>query len=120
MSTTLRNSLWNYTISLFDTDEGDWYTGAKAIAQFFRRSPVDELPVYDLPCRDWVKDYFFSLEWSEVYDLVEFLATNYEQIIQNSRSGRPEHLRTVFNKIFEAEMSGYRFIAGVLMPISSV
>jgi hypothetical protein len=63
------------------------------------------------------KDYFFSLAWNGVYDLVEFVVDNYEKILGHPRYRRKE-LEKVFNVIFEREMSGYRFIGGVLAPIS--
>ncbi|WP_164886965.1 AbiJ-NTD4 domain-containing protein [Piscinibacter defluvii] len=118
MSETLRNSLWNYVVSLFE-HEGGWYEGARVVANYFRRSPVDELPDYDLPCRDWVKEYFYSLPWYEVYDFVEFIAEKYELIFPSRRVRRPEDLERVFNIILETERSGFRFVAGNLAPISS-
>lgn len=119
MSDTLRNSLWNYVVSLFDSNEGDWFAGAHLVAQFFRRSPVDELPEYDNRCREWIKKYFYSLAWFEVYDFVEFISTKYECIFPSRRIRRPDDLQAVFNQIFESENSGYRFVAGTLVPISN-
>ncbi len=46
---------------------------AKHVAQFFRKSPVDELPYSrDYECRRWLKNYFYELKWYEVYDFIEF------------------------------------------------
>lgn len=118
MPETLQNSLWNYTVSLFEHQTG-WFNGARAIAQFFRRSRVDEVPVNDYDCRRWVKEYFFGLPWYEVYDFVEFVSTKYENIFPNRRLRRPEDIQKIFNQIFEFERAGYRFVAGTLVPISS-
>lgn len=49
---------------------------------------------------------------------MEFVVHNYEKILKYPSSSRKE-LEKIFNVIFEREMSGYRFIAGVLAPISN-
>ena len=118
VSETLKHSIWNYTIDLFEHD-GGWFQGSRAIAQFFRKSPVDELPVYDIPCREWTKEYYYSLAWFEVYDFVEFISTRYANIFPHRRVHQAKDLQAVFNFIFETEHAGYRFIAGSLVPISS-
>lgn len=114
----LRNTLWNYLHSLFQSRYEYWRPLAKSVAQFFRKVPVDELPNYDYRCREWVKDYFYSLPWHGVYDFVEFIVDSYPKIIEYSEHDQ-ESLRKVFNFIFEQEMSAYRFIAGELAPISN-
>jgi len=118
MNDDLRNSLWNFIHSQYDSRYDYWIPLAKWIAQFFRKVPVDELPYRDYECRKWVKEYFYSLEWYEVYDLIEFIVENNERIIQYPEL-RGDKLRKVYNSIFERELSGYRFIAGVLTPISN-
>lgn len=118
MSETLKNSIWNYTLSLFE-QRGDWLEGSLAIAQFFRRTPVDELPHYDIPCRNWTKEYFYGLDWFEAYDFVEFLSTKYSNIFPHKRVHQSKDLQEVFNFIFEKEHAGYRFVSGALVPISN-
>ncbi len=71
MNNALRNSLWNYLHSLFKGNTDDWVALAKAVARFFRKVPVDELQGHN--CQSWVKAYFFSLKWYEVYELIEFV-----------------------------------------------
>lgn len=118
MSNTLKNSLWNYTLELFQHNEG-WIIGSRAIAQYFRRSPVDEVPEYDIHCKEWTKEYFYGLAWYEVYDFVEFIATKYELFFPRRRVRHSDDLQAVFNGILEFERSGYRFVSGALVPISS-
>jgi hypothetical protein len=118
MSDELRNSLWNFIVSMFESSDGDWISAARWIAKYFRKVPVDELPHYDIRCRDWIKAYFFGLHWYEVYDLIEFFADSYMSILRYGPLNQ-EKIHTVCNKLFEREFSGYRFIAGVLAPISN-
>ena len=118
MSDALRNSLWNFIVSMFDAKDGEWLSAASWIAQFFRKVPVDELPYYNIRCREWIKTYFFSLHWYETYDFIEFIADSYKNILRYGSLNR-EQIHTVYNNLFERELSGYRFIAGVLAPISN-
>ncbi len=118
MSDALKNSLWNFVVSMFDAKDGEWLSAASCIAQFFRKVPVDELPHYDVRCREWTKAYFFSLHWYEIYDFIEFVADSYKNIFRYGSLNR-EKIHAVCNKLFEQEYSGYRFVAGVLAPISN-
>lgn len=118
ISDELRNSLWNFVHSQFESPHDHWKILAKFIAQFFRKVPVDELPFRDYECRKWVKAYFFQLEWYEVYDLVEFIVTNNSKILEYPKY-RSDELEKIINAILASELSGYRFVAGVLAPISS-
>ena len=118
MSDALRNSIWNYIVALFNlSDEDGWWEIATNSAQFFFKVPVDELPAYNIRRRDWIKARFFDMPWYEVYDFVEFVADWHRR----SREGtvlRRDQIHAVFNRIFEEELSGYRFVAGELAPIA--
>lgn len=119
MSDELRNSLWNFVHSQFHSLRHDhWIRVSKFVAQFFRKVPVDELPFRDYECRKWIKAYFYGLEWYEVYDLIEFLVANNQMII-DYRGRDQERIEKGYNEIFASELSGYRFVAGVLAPISN-
>jgi hypothetical protein len=119
MSDELRNSIWNVIHLQYNNVQREyWISLAKWIAQFFRKVPVDELPFRDYDCRKWIKAYFYELEWYEVYDLVEFLVENNQSIVEYS-SLRGEQLANTYNVIFKRELSGYRFISGILVPISN-
>lgn len=115
MNDALRNSIWNLLIALF---RGDWRGFAAWIADSFLKVPVDEIPYTDGSCREWTKSHFYKLPWNAVYDLVEFITNNYEDFQEYSEHSN-ESISSFFNQIFEREMSGYRFISGVLAPISN-
>ncbi len=118
MNDPLRNSIWNFIHSLYESQHDYWIPLAKWVAQFFRKVPVDDLPYHDYECRKWVKAYFFSLPWYGVYDFVEFVVDNHQNILKQPAYNR-EKFEKIFNVIFEREISGYRFISGVLAPISN-
>jgi hypothetical protein len=118
MNNALRNSLWNFLHFLYESRNDYWIPAANSVARFFLKVPVDELPYEDYECRRWLKDHFYKLKWYEVYDLIEFIVENHGQIIRYPEHQRDE-LEELFNIIFEQELSGYRFISGILAPISS-
>ena len=118
MNEALRNSLWNFLHSLYDNEEGYWISAAKWSAQFFFKVPVDDLSYRDYDNRKWLKSRFYDLAWYEVYDFIEFVVDNHERMIRYPRHTRSK-LTEIFNIIFERELSGYRFISGVLAPISN-
>jgi len=118
MNDALRNTIWNFLISLFEEGDSSWWRAARHIAQFFRKAPVDEIPPTDFYCREEIKSYFYSLHWYEVYDLVEFISENHRHIYQYTNWNKAK-IQTVFNKIFETELAGYRFVSEQLVPISN-
>ena len=117
MSDALRKSVWNFIVSLFDQGEYDWRKLAEFSAQFFFKLPVDELPAYNNRCREWTKQLFYRLQWYEVYDYAEFIADNNERVLKHTAMRR-DRIQSVFNRIFAEELSGYRFVAGELVPLS--
>lgn len=128
MSNELKNSIWNLFLNLYDQDDKNyWVRVAKHIAEFFRKVPIDDLPYQDYDCRNWVKKYFYSLKWYEVYDLTEFIVHNHVAMTRewlNYIGGYHYHrveqsdLIAEVNLLLERELSGYRFISDFLTPIS--
>lgn len=76
------------------------------------KKPLDQLS------DDWSKvlgqlrQYFFSCEWYDVYDYLEFVANNY------SRYQFKEQFMQQCNNLLEKEMSAYRFVNGVVTRIT--
>ena len=70
------------------------------------KQPIDELG------SDWgevlpkLRNYFFACKWYEVYDFLDFVATNYRQ------HQFQEQFCKACNGLFEREMSAYRFVNG--------
>lgn len=118
MNTALRNSLWNFLYSLYESKYNYWLKVAEWAAELFFKMPVDELPHGDYDCREWLKKRFYNLKWYEVYDFIEFIVAHNDKMIQYPRHRRNE-LETFLNNLFERELSGYRFISGIIAPISN-
>ena len=118
MSQPLRNSIWNFIVSLFDDGESGWWRIAEQSSQFFFKLPVDELPSYNALRREWIKKQFYALTWYEVYDFVEFIVERYERARDRQRY-RKDQLRLILNSIFEDDLSGYRFVGEELAPLSN-
>jgi hypothetical protein len=127
MNDELRNSLWNLLCTLYEQNRKHyWRMVAKHVAEFFRKSPVDEVPIQNYECMRWLKLYFYKLEWYEVYDLIEFIVNNHAIMTRESPgyevSGRHDvkkaDLLIILNQLFERELSGYRFISDLLSPIA--
>ena len=127
MTAELRNSFWNLLHDLYEDENNYWLRVSAHVAQFFRKVPVDELSRYDFECRDWIKKYFYSLSWHGAYDLIEFLVHNHRNMTSTRHSNGHESTHRIdtkrfieaVNNILERELSGYRFIEGVLAPISN-
>lgn len=119
MNESLRNSIWNTIVTTYyDIRENYIYNCVRSIAFHFRKTPLDELPYDSYDKREWLKKYFFSLEWYEVYDLIEFLVSNHSQIVESRYTDDNQEQREIWNYILERENSGYRFIGESLAPIS--
>ena len=57
-----------------------------------------------------IREYFFSCEWNEVYDFLEFIVSKHED--------RPL-LADLLNGFLERELSGYRFVSGQLIDVTN-
>jgi hypothetical protein len=126
---SLRNSIWNFILELYPSSNPkcDQRTLCVYLAKHFRKSRVDEVPNRPYDVSVWLKDYYFSLSWDQVYNLVEFLVqqqyyivhyTSGYQVDQRRLKLAKEEMKQRFNLMFEMERSGFRFIDGVLSPIT--
>ena len=127
MDDGLRNGLWNILLLLCWGDvvsdsygaslRDDGNEGLKKLCdrlwyRYFKR-PLDELD------NDWrkvfshLREYFFSCNWYEVYDFIEFVAQNYEHHLFDK-----EQFMFTSNSLLEKEMSAYRFVDGNIAPIT--
>ena len=119
MDAPLRNSLWNTFVGtgLYPGDAFYMETLRGAEAPIFRRLwvsffklPEDELKDAFSSERDLVLSQYLALEWNEVYDFIEFVASNAEK--------GSEFVKRC-NQVLERERSGYRFVDRYVTPISS-
>lgn len=76
------------------------------------KEPLDNLENNWTRVLDRLRDHFFSCEWFEVYDFIEFVANNYD------RYGFKDSFTESCNKLLEKEMSAYRFVNNVITRIT--
>jgi len=122
MDDDLRNGLWNvakiYFIDLLS--KGD-FIGTNEFNKFcinlwnnLLKYPIDTIPSDDYYAEEVIRNYFFVCEWHEAYSFLESIA-NY--------TSSPYVRISVYiqncNSIFEREFSAYRFIDGLITPISN-
>lgn len=126
---SLQNSLWNFLLETYNSQPQDKLKEFNYhVAKNFRKSKVDELPTRDWERKEWLKSYFYSLSWYELYNFLEFVhKTHYfnfhhipgSRIDERKKSQAEQRISLTVNKILEDEHSGYRFIANVLSPITN-
>jgi hypothetical protein len=123
----LRNSLWNVLYELYDEYEKNyWRLVALHVAKNFRKVPADSVPYHNSDCRKWLREYFFSLNWHYTYEFIEFIVSGHESMTRqhvhrdyySSHRLSKAKLLLQINVVLQRELSGYRFISGVLSPVS--
>jgi hypothetical protein len=122
ISKELRNSLWTILIELIiDNENYQSKFGIKysELENYFRQIWIGyfKLPIDELPWRygnlekynavDFLKKWFFSSEWYLILDFVELSSTYHPEFT------------TICNKLFQNEMSAYRFVNGLIVEIVS-
>lgn len=130
MDDALRNSLWN-ALTIYDWNSAkpvhplrmrdprspskreDVGILVKRLWMHYFKEPIDTLGDKrgDIPSR--IRGYFFSCQWNEVYDFIEFVANNYPDQYVNSE------FITRCNSILKRELSAYRFVGGKITRITS-
>jgi len=119
MSEELRNSLWNILDLLIWRKKNfmgqEYYIETEGLAGYstilwltFFKKPVDSRPNSSYKILKVIRDYFFSCEWYEVYDFVEF-TLSYEK--NNS-------LSDLVNGVLEQELSAYRYVDNLFTDIT--
>jgi len=79
------------------------------------KQPVDTIPERPNLAEKQIRGYFFSCRWSEVYDIVEFIANHYPDPGDDTN----DKFISYCNLILEREVSGYRFIGKAITPITN-
>lgn len=121
----LTNSLWN-ALTIYYWEEIIRYdhinSNDKSAKTFlnliwinFFKKRLDEQPLYFKSYLSDMKDFFFSADWNEIYDFIEFIPLNYSPDPYNINHSFKEYC----NNCLEKELSAYRFVNGVITQISS-
>jgi hypothetical protein len=122
----LRNSLWNVILECFGARrrllegqyESLWESVLDVLVEDFFKLPLDTMPRVASLARGWLHETYFKLPWYEVYNLVEFIVHRLPRRIQGFPIAEMLLIGRV-NGILTREVSGYRFVDGVLAPISN-
>lgn len=125
MDEELRARLWNVITPRFTGTMygGHWVKAAKFLADQIFKVPTDTVPGYEEGAYKWLRDHYFTVPWHQVYDILEALVVRVDAICRPTeysahyREQRADFV-TAVNNVLERELSGYRFIKGVLAPIS--
>jgi hypothetical protein len=117
----LKNSLWNAITTYYLNKLPDHTRLAYTIfaKKFFTelwinffKIPVDSMNPYPGNIKkDFKKIYYNDLSWHKIYELIEFLP-------KNNKDEKEEFIKCC-NGILARESSGYRFVNGILTPITS-
>lgn len=120
----LRNRLWNlldviywvhaapYQVMSTPSNRDYWLLTTSLWHNFFKE-PIDTIPGNWNDTWQILRKFFFACKWNEVYDLIEFVAINFSQ------TGKNEAFIIACNDVLKSEVSGYRFINGIIAPITS-
>lgn len=126
MDEELRVSLWNVLSIVFwkpfdKQRQGRAIRGGSDASLFFEllwhmyfKKTIDSIPYEYSQALDIVRKYFFEAQWHEVYDFIEFAAD-----ISNKLYNPYDPLDSFCNEVFKQELSGYRFIDNIIVPINS-
>lgn len=115
----LRNGLWNAVqVYYLDNVKAKWIANSPYSSFFnnlwhnFFKLPLDSMDDWYGTTRAQLREWFFNWEWHEIYDFIEYLT--------KIDSPTPSDKFIDFcNGILERELSGYRFINGLIAPITS-
>lgn len=120
----LKNNLWNAVyIHLIEKMTGssiDYNYSDRHSVNFlnllwtdFFGQPKDKIFLYKQDFSNYLKKEFFNFKWFEIFDLIEFICTNFEHDYHN------ELFVNYCNRYLEKELSAYRIINKQVTPITS-
>jgi flagellin-specific chaperone FliS len=111
-----RNKLWNvfYTVVWKDLQCPSFLLEkflVKLWHNYFKHT-VDNMPsLYH--CYDYIKAHFFSCEWFEVYDFLEFTL---KFLLEENVTDIAEVFKEACNDVLKEELSAYRFVGNIIAP----
>lgn len=117
ISEELRNTLWNI-LDLFVWQKDDFlykHLGKPEMETYstilwlnYFKKPVDSRSTSSHENLQTIRNYFFSCEWYEIFDFIEFTLRYFEDV----------SFTEAINNMLERELSAYRFIGNVFSDIT--
>ena len=120
MDEALRVSIWNLLLPILKINDvhGPWQHSLRYLARNFFKFPTQKVPdSFPAEGDQWLQKRYDSLQWYEVYNLLEFFVEYGEAL--STGQYKSEKIEEWANKILERERSGYRFVKGQLTPITN-
>lgn len=120
MDSELRIGIWNvfYLYIIMPLEKESYITESvfknlvnRVWFSFFKEA-MDQIPIYTGDIALILKERFFSWDYLEVYDFIDFVVS------QNDPSFNNEGFSDSINFILKRELSGFRFVNGFLAPIT--
>jgi hypothetical protein len=125
MDDDLKNGIWNaiqlYFLRKRRQSASDFIDDDEIESIFsviwikFLKLPIDTMHPHWENLVQQFRIQFFKFSWHQVYTLLELLATLLDKL-ENGNKGRFEEY---CNSLFESEVSGWRFVDGVISPITN-
>ncbi len=124
MDIELRNGLWNiFKLNILDllhnySNKWGFERFCQILCMDFYKNNLNNIPIKDYQKALKISSDFNNFKWFEVYDFLEFVANiNPEEIYFSFQI--LQNFRIECNKILEREKSGYRFVNGIIAPITN-
>jgi hypothetical protein len=128
MDSELRNSLWNVlTIHCWNKLDKPMQTESfsydrrtradvffRSVWLHFLKLPLDNIPFDDRQTLQVLRQKFFEGQWYEVYEFTEFTVGSFPR-----KAEEQEAFVKSLNWVLARELSGYRFVGGILTRITS-
>lgn len=123
MDKDLLNGLWNViTVHILEPMRREKYIPYSDYDQLVKllwlnhfKEPLDEIPYSTLDIRVLLRERYFSWNYLEVYDFIDFIASVEHQV---SPIIKQRYIKNC-NEILKRELSGYRFVNNQLAPITN-
>lgn len=120
----LKNGIWNIFSEYFLATLVNRYTNLSDLEEhysfalwhsFFKKT-IDSIPRHNNLIKEEIKKWFFKTDWYKIYNFLEFTCS---ELNTNKYPLKKEDFENAINKILEREFSGYRFVEGVICPITN-
>jgi len=122
----LRTALWNSLIIYYfneikdheyETDSNLNILLRRLWIHYFKYK-LDEFPYTISRFKEQIKKYFFSASWNEVFDITEFIITNYTEEYKQQKNNRNFKFIELANSTLEQNTSAYRIIDFLVTEIT--
>ncbi|MDG2989450.1 hypothetical protein L3556_00670 [Candidatus Synechococcus calcipolaris G9] len=122
----LRNSLWNavnifylnkINAFYFHDNNSDFVQLINSLWVYYFKNRIDELSSQTYLIKSYLKEYFFSAQWYEVYNFIEILPNYFTELYSGNKTN--EKFIQYVNEVLKIELSGYRFVDDIITPITN-